>query len=69
MAILIIIKASPTRFLKAVINPALLAFVLWKYTTRRKEVTPKPSHPIIIDTRFGLKIRRSIEAINLITNR
>lgn len=58
------IRQSPTRFLRAVRIPAFIDLCEKKYTTNRKEVTPKPSHPIRALRRLGLTISRTI----LITN-
>lgn len=59
--ILIKIKISPIRLLRAVISPAFMAFLLWKKTTSKYEVTPSPSHPNKMLIKLGLKIKINIE--------
>lgn len=68
-AIMIRIATSPTRFVTAVSMPALLALALLKYTIKRYEVTPNPSHPSRITSRLGLTISVIIDATNPVINR
>ena len=56
---------SPKRLVRAVFIPAAQEAVFWKKITKKKEVTPRPSHPIKIVNNLPPKIRHSIDDTNL----
>jgi len=55
------IRLSPTRFVKPVKSPAFKDLVLEKKITKKNEEIPKPSHPSIIQIRWGERIKLNIE--------
>jgi len=61
----IIRKPSPSRLVRAVFILALQDEEFWKKRTKKKEVTPKPSHPINKENILLPKIKKIIEEINI----
>lgn len=59
----IIKKPSPKRFVNAVFILALQEEEFWKNKTKKKEVTPNPSHPINKVNKLLPKIKKIIERI------
>lgn len=62
-AIARIIMESPIRLVRAVSIPALSDLLDEYKVTRRKDVSPSPSHPIRIAAIFGIKIKSPIDMI------
>jgi hypothetical protein len=62
----IIRNPSPKRLVRAVFILALQEEEFWKNNTRKKEVTPNPSHPIKRAKILLPKIKNTIDETNLI---
>jgi hypothetical protein len=59
-------KPSPKRLVRAVFILALHEEEFWKNKTRKKEVTPNPSHPIKREKILLPKMKNTIDDTNLI---
>lgn len=66
IAIETMIKASPTRLDKIVIDPDPPDFGFWYIITRIYDEIPKPSQPNSINTKLFLLINRIIDRTNII---